>query len=124
MTPSEIAVIYKWTAKPGNSEALLDIYKAVTAQMKANEPDAARVACYFDDSSGQLIVHDLFSNADALGFHLSVTAAAHFPQLLEIAIPGSFLFCGTVPDALKQAVLGMGLQATFAPRVFGFDRRL
>jgi hypothetical protein len=42
--------------------------------------------------------------------------------LLEIAVPGPFLFCGEVPEELKQAAIGMGLDATFAPRVFGFAR--
>ena len=62
------------------------------------------------------------AGAGAVGFHLGTTAAGHFQNLLEIAIPGEFLFCGEVPDEMKQAAIGMGLQATFAPRVFGFER--
>ena len=50
------------------------------------------------------------------------TAAGHFGNLLEIAVPGEFWFCGEVPDEMKAAASGMGLNATFAPRVFGFDR--
>jgi hypothetical protein len=53
---------------------------------------------------------------------LGTTAAGHFPALLQIAEPGSFLFCGDVPEQLKQAAIGMGLDATFTPRIFGFDR--
>jgi hypothetical protein len=34
------------------------------------------------------------------------TAAQHFPQLLEIAVPGPFFFCGDVPEQLKQAAIG------------------
>lgn len=122
MKNQEIAVVYKWIAKPGKAEALMNIYRDVEKQMKATEPNALKVECYFDESSNSLIVYDLFKDGAALGQHLGTTAAGHFPSLLEIATPGPFLFCGDVPEELKQAAIGMGLDATFAPRVFGFNR--
>ena len=122
MTNSEIMVVYKWTAQEGKSEELKAIYQDVSNQMQQNEPDALRVACYFDETSNTLVVYDLFKDGAALGLHLSTTAAGHFPSLLQVAIPGPFLFCGKVPEELKQAAIGMGLDATFAPRIFGFDR--
>jgi len=67
---------------------------------------------------------DLFADAQAVGFHLGTTAAGHFNDLLQIAQPGPFLFCGDLPDELKQAATGMGLDATFAPRIFGFEKAL
>lgn len=122
MKNQEIVVVYQWTAKPGKAEELQAIYREVSQQMQTNEPDALQVDCYFDESSNVLVVYDRFKDGAALGFHLGTTAAGHFPQLLQIAIPGPFLFCGEVPEDLKQAALGMGLNATFAPRAFGFDR--
>ena len=65
---------------------------------------------------------DLFADAGAVGIHLGTTASGHFENLLAIANPGEFLFCGEVPEEMKQAARGMGLNATFAPKVFGFDR--
>ena len=124
MTNQEIAVVYKWTAKTGKSEELKAIYADVVEQMKQNEPDALKVECAFDESSNTLIVYDLFKDSAALGLHLGTTAAGHFPSLLQIAVPGAFLFCGLVPDELKQAIRGMGLDATFAPNIFGFDRAM
>ncbi|GAB5532792.1 MAG: hypothetical protein Roseis3KO_45690 [Roseivirga sp.] len=115
-------VVYKWTAKEGKSEELKTIYREVESQMKANEPGALTVQCYFDESSSTLVVMDLFADANAVGFHLGTTAAGHFENLLAIAVPGEFLFCGVVPEEMKQAAAGMGLKAIFAPRVFGFDR--
>ena len=50
------------------------------------------------------------------------TATQHFPQLLEIAKPGPFLFCGDVPEQLKQAAIGMNKGAEFGIHAFGFDR--
>lgn len=123
MKEQQITVVYKWTAKPGKSAALKAIYNEVEKQMKANEPGALDVQCYFEESSNTLIVSDLFANAEALGFHLGTTAAAHFPSLLEVATPGPFLFCGDVPQEMQQAARGMGLDATFAPNIFGFNRR-
>ena len=122
MNNSEVMVVYKWTAKEGQSDALKAIYQEVEGQMKANEPGALEVQCYFDDSTSTLVVMDLFQDAGAVGFHLGTTAAGHFGNLLEIAIPGEFLFCGEVPEEMKQAATGMGLNATFAPRAFGFKR--
>lgn len=122
MENKEVMVVYKWTAKEGNSEELKAIYREVESQMKSNEPGALKVQCYFEETSSTLVVMDLFSDANAVGFHLGTTAAGHFDKLLEIAIPGEFLFCGEVPEEMKNAAIGMGLNATFAPKVFGFDR--
>ena len=124
MRDQEIAVVYKWTANPGKADELKAIYKEVEKQMQETEPNALKVDCYFDESTNVLIVYDLFKDGAALGQHLGTTAAGHFPTLLQIAVPGPFLFCGDVPEELKQAAIGMGLDATFAPRAFGFDRNL
>ena len=123
MDKQEITVVYKWTAKPGKESELKAIYREVEKKMQETEPNAVKVDCYFDESTRSLIVYDLFKDGAALGQHLGTTAAGHFPALLQVAIPGPFLFCGNVPEELKAAALGMGLDATFAPRIFGFDRR-
>ncbi|UJH66541.1 antibiotic biosynthesis monooxygenase [Allomuricauda sp. SCSIO 65647] len=122
MENQEVMVVYKWIAREGNSEELKAIYREVESQMKSNEPGALKVECYFDETSSTLIVMDLFADAGAVGFHLGTTAAGHFENLLKIAVPGEFLFCGQVPEEMKQAATAMGLNATFAPRIFGFHR--
>ena len=104
MNAQEITVIYSWTAKDGQGETLKGIYREV------------------EKYTNKLVVTDVFANAEALGFHLGVTAAAHFRSLLEIAVPGPFLFCGNIPQEMQQAAIGMGLNATFAPYEFGFSR--
>lgn len=119
---NQVMVVYNWTAKEGKSEALKAIYQEVTNQMKANEPGALNVQCYFDEAKSKLVVMDLFQDAGAVGFHLGTTAGAHFQSLLEIAIPGEFLFMGNIPQEMQEAAKGMGLQATFAPNVFGFEK--
>lgn len=123
MNNQEITVVYKWTANQGKAEELKAIYREVEKQMQETEPNAVQVDCYFDDSTGSLVVYDLFKDGAALGQHLGTTAAGHFPALLKVAVPGAFLFCGDVPEELKQAAIGMGLDAIFAPHAFGFDRR-
>ena len=122
MNTQEITVVYQWTANPGQADALKGIYREVESQMQSNEPDAIRVACFFEESSNTLVVVDVFKNADALGLHLSTTAPSHFPQLLAIAVPGPFFFHGDVPEELKQATEQMQLGAEFATHAFGFDR--
>lgn len=122
MNSQEIIVAYSWIANEGKAEELQNIYKEVTEQMQQNEPDAQRVECYFDEEQNKLVVIDLFKDAAAVGLHLGTTAQNHFGSLLQIAKPGPFLFCGDVPQPMKDAARGMGLDATFAPRQFGFSR--
>ena len=122
MNNQEITVVYSWKAKEGKSEELKAIYEQVEKDMQETEPGALKVTCYFEEDTRTLVVSDLFEDGSALGLHLGTTAAKHFPSLLQIADPGSFLFCGEVPANLKEAAMNMGLNATFAPSVFGFKR--
>ena len=122
MDNSHVTVVYKWTAHPGKLDELTSIYENVTEQMKANEPGAEAVHIYVSDSDNSLYVRDEFEDATALGFHLSQTAAAHFPSLLAIATPGPFLFMGDVPADLQAAANQMQLAAEFSSHRAGFDR--
>ncbi len=122
MTSNHITVVYKWTAKPDKLDELTSIYAEVTEAMKQNEPGAEAVHIYVSQQENALYVRDEFTDAAALGFHLSQTAAAHFPQLLAIATPGPFFFMGDVPQELKQATEQMQLGAEFSTHTAGFDR--
>ncbi len=122
MKNQEITVFYKWTAKPGKLDELKAIYKEVLKEMKENEPDALKMECYFADEENAIFVHDLFKDGAALGAHLGGTAAHHFPNLSQIAVPGPFFFCGDVPEELKQAAQGMNMGAEFGTHAFGFER--
>ena len=122
MNPNTITVVYKWTAKPGQLDALTGIYKGVTDAMEATEPGALAVHVYVSEEEGALYVRDDFADAHALGFHLSETAGPHFPKLLDVATPGTFYFFGNVPAEMQQAARGMGLAAEFGRHVAGFTR--
>ena len=122
MKSQEITVFYKWTAKPGKLDELKAIYQEVYKQMKEHEPDSLKMECYFADEENAIIVHDVFKDGAALGFHLGGTAANHFPKLAEIAVPGPFFFCGDVPEELMQAAQGMNMGAEFGTHAFGFER--
>ncbi len=122
MDTNAVTVVYKWTAKPGQLDALTGIYKGVTDAMKANEPGALAVHVYVSESEGAIYVRDEFADANAVGFHLQETAAPHFPSLLEVAEPGAFYFFGNVPSEMQAAVKGMGLAAEFCGHVAGFNR--
>ena len=122
MTKDHITVIYKWTAHPGKLDELAAIYRGVTEAMNKNEAGAEAVHCYVSEKDNSLYVRDEFQDAAALGFHLSSTAAAHFPDLLKIATPGQFFFFGDVPEELQAATGQMQLAAEFSAHAFGFDR--
>lgn len=122
MNSQEITVFYKWTAKPGKLDKLKAIYQDVYKAMEDNEPDSLKMECYFADEENAIIIHDVFKDGAALSFHLGGTAAHHFPQLAEIAVPGPFFFCGNVPEELKQAAINMNMGAEFGTHAFGFER--
>jgi quinol monooxygenase YgiN len=122
MNDQEISVTYMWTAKPGKMAALRATYESVARESEANEPGVPWMNCYEVQGSDAIIIQEVFQDGAALSMHLGKTAAQFFPGLLEIADPGPFFFCGNVPDEIVQAVAGMGLDATFATRAFGFSR--
>jgi len=122
MTNENITVVYKWTANPGKLDELSAIYENVSIAMEANEPGANQVEVFVSEQDSALYVRDEFADAGALGFHLTETAAAHFPDLLAIATPGPFFFFGEVPTELKQATEQMQLDAEFSKRFAGFTR--
>ena len=122
MTSQNVTVVYKWTAHPGKLEQLTAIYSQVTQAMNEAEPGANAVQVYVSEDENALYVRDEFDDAGAMAFHLQHTAGPRFPQLLEVATPGSFLFFGDVPAELQQATKQMGLASEFGSRVFGFDR--
>lgn len=122
MDSNHITVVYRWTAKPGKLDELAAIYKNVTAAMEQNEPGAEAVHVYVSQDENAIYVRDEFVDAGAMGFHLSTTAAAHFPDLLAIASPGPFFFLGEVPDSMKQHIEQMQLGGEFATHAAGFNR--
>ena len=122
MDNQHVTVIYKWTANPGKLDELVAIYADVTKAMEENEPGAEAVHCYASEAENALYVRDEFKDANAVGYHLQTTAAAHFGKLLAIATPGPFFFLGDVPKQLKDATAQMQLGAEFSLHTAGFNR--
>ena len=122
MDTNHITVVYKWTAQPGKLGELTSIYEDVTDAVEANEPGAEAVHIYVSEQDNALYVRDEFTDAAAMGFHLSTTAAAQFPQWLAVATPGPFFFVGDVPAELKQATVQMQLGGAVGTHVGGVDR--
>jgi quinol monooxygenase YgiN len=122
MNSNHITVVYKWTAQPGKLDELVTIYGDVTNAMEENEPGAETVHVYVSAEENALYVRDEFADAGAVGFHLSSTAADHFPALLAIATPGPVFFIGPVPAEIKAATEQMQLGAEFSTHSAGFDR--
>ena len=122
MDSNHVTVVYKWTAHPGKLDELAAIYQSVTTAMEQNEPGAEAVHVYVSEQDNAVYVRDEFADAAAVGFHLSSTAADHFPQLLAIATPGPFFFLGDVPEEMQQATQQMQLGGQFATHTAGFDR--
>lgn len=117
-----IDLTYVWTAHDGQSERLIATYETVGAILETNEPGLLLYEMAVSESGDQIVIHEVFEDGDALAFHLSETAAAYFPQLVEFATPGPFIFRGDVPDELRTAAYQMNMGAIFTGDWHGFER--
>ncbi|MDJ0820255.1 MAG: antibiotic biosynthesis monooxygenase [Paracoccaceae bacterium] len=120
---SQFDLTYVWTAHPGMEERLVATYDAVGDVLEANEPGLLFYEIAVSETGNQIVIHEVFENSDALAFHLTETAAQFFPQLVEFATPGPFVFRGDVPAELKAAAYGMNMGAIFTGDWSGFDRQ-
>lgn len=121
-TAKEIDLTYVWTAHEGQEERLIATYQAVGEMLEANEPGLVFYEIAVSETGNQIIIHEVFEDGNALAFHLSETAAAFFPQLVEFATPGPFIFRGNVPDELRTAAYQMNMGAIFTGDWTGFER--
>ena len=119
---SEIALTYVWTAHDGQEDLLVATYGAVGEILEANEPGLISYEIAVSETGNQIVIHEVFEDGDALAFHLSETAAQFFPQLVEFATPGPFIFRGDVPEELKAAAYQMDMGAIFTGDSDGFER--
>jgi quinol monooxygenase YgiN len=121
-TSTEIDLTYVWTAHEGQAERLIATYEAVGEALEANEPGLLFYELAVSERGDQIVIHEVFEDGNALAFHLSETAAAFFPQLVEFATPGPFIFRGDVPEELRAAAYQMNMGAIFAGDWDGFER--
>ena len=121
-TSTEIDLTYVWTAHEGQEERLIATYEAVAGVLEANEPGLTLYEIAVSETGNQIIIHEVFEDGDALAFHLSETAAAFFPELVQFATPGPFIFRGEVPEELRAAAYGMNMGAIFTGDWSGFER--
>lgn len=119
---SEIALTYVWTAHEGQEDRLVATYGAVGELLEANEPGLISYQIAVSETGNQIVIHEVFEDGNALAFHLSETAAQFFPQLVEFAAPGPFIFRGDVPEELKAAAYQMNMGAIFTGDWDGFAR--
>ena len=122
MTSKEIGLTYVWTAHPGKAEQLVQTYEAVGKVLDANEPGLLSYEIAVSERGDQIVIREVFEDSDALAFHLTETAAKFFPQLVEFATPGPFIFRGEVPEHLKAAAYQMNMGAIFTGEWTGFER--
>ncbi len=118
----EVDLTYVWTAHPGMEERLIQTYAAVGEVLEAHEPGLLLYEISVSETGNQLVIHEVFEDSDAVAFHLQETAAKFFPQLVEFATPGPFIFRGDMPEHLKAAAYDMDMGAIFTGEWSGFER--
>lgn len=119
---SEIDLTYVWTAHEGQEKRLIETYAAVGQVLEANEPGLLLYEISVSESGNQIVIREVFEDGDALAYHLTETAAQFFPQLVQFANPGPFIFRGDVPEHLRTAAYQMNMGAIFTGEWDGFER--
>lgn len=119
---TEIDLTYVWTAHEGQESRLIETYAAVGQVLEANEPGLLLYEISVSKTGNQIVIREVFEDSDALAFHLTETAAQFFPQLVQFANPGPFIFRGEVPEHLKTAAYQMNMGAIFTGDWDGFER--
>jgi len=119
---TQIDLTYVWTAHAGQGQRLVATYEGVGEILQANEPGLIFYEIATSETGNQIIIHEVFEDGNALAFHLTETAAQFFPQLVEFADPGPFIFRGDVPEELKAAAYGMNMGTIFTSDWTGFER--
>ena len=106
----------------GQEDRLVATYEAVGDILEAKEPGVLLYEISVSETGNQIVIREVFRDGEALAFHLSETAAQFFPQLVEFATPGPFIFRGDVPEDLRTVAYQMNMGAIFTGDWNGFER--
>ncbi len=118
----QIELTYVWTAHPGQEDRLVATYAQVGQVLYNHEPGLLRYEISVSETGDQIVIREVFEDGDALAFHLSETAGQFFPEIVQFATPGPFIFRGDVPEELKAAAYSMNMGAIFTSDWSGFER--
>src|SRR5688500_5598793 len=97
------------------SEGKIKIYKKLIKEMskvvKANEPDTINYQFYFDKSETRCIVHETYTNSEAVFSHINgVASKTILPRIHHISRITRFEVFGTPSKKLQKAMEGLSPQ--------------
>ena len=127
---SEISITGKWVpSTPGgrfrksvDADAMLDEWEAIHQGARAHD---GVLSTEINHAVGEdaVLVHHVFSDADALVDYFSTTATDHMPALRSVATPELHMVRGVeIPSAARDAIAAKGVAPAFGELLFGYVR--
>ena len=127
---SEISITGKWVpSTPGgrfrksvDADAMLDEWEAIHQGARAHD---GVLSTEINHAVGEdaVLVHHVFSDADALVDYFSTTATDHMQALTSVATPELHMVRGVeIPSAARDAIAAKGVAPAFGELLFGYVR--
>ena len=113
-----VEVTATWRCAPGDQlDELKYWWQRVGTDAHDIEPGLVRFETYDVPGADALIIHETFTDSDALKFHLTKGTAARYKQDIDrIAAPDAYFFRGPVAWTIRTYSKFMRLPATYSVR--------
>jgi quinol monooxygenase YgiN len=116
---NKVSYIVEFTIEEGQVDAFTSLASGYIEAVQANEPGTLGYQWYLGEGGTKCILQETFADSNALLTHLG-NVGPSLPELLAIAPITRLEVMGTVSDAAREALSGLG--AVHFPHLGGFDR--
>ena len=114
-----IAYVIELTINDGGLDRFKELAAGYAAAVEENEPSTTTYQWYLAEDNGKCLLHEAFTDSDALLQHLD-NVGPSLPDLLAVSPITRVEVFGTPSDAAREALIGLG--ASFYPHFVGFQR--
>ena len=101
----------EFTISEGKIKQYRKLVKEMSKVVKVNEPDTINYQFYFDESGTRCIVHETYTNSEAVFSHINgVASKTILPRIHDISRITRFEVFGTPSKKLQKAMEGLNPQ--------------
>ena len=101
----------EFTISEGKIKQYKKLVKEMSKVVKVNEPDTINYQFYFDKSETRCIVHETYTNSEAVFSHINgVASKTILPRIHDISRITRFEVFGTASKKLQEAMEGLNPQ--------------
>ena len=116
---SGIGYVVEWTIGDGETEKFKEMASGFVGSVQNDEPNTVTYQWYLSDDGKKCLLHEAFTDSDALLQHLA-NVGPTLPDLLALAPITRVEVFGTPSVEAREALDGLG--AAYFPHLGGFQR--